>query len=257
MHSLGNGVYKPGIMMATIGTSGQVLVVSEKPIHNPELNTHFFRHVNEHSWYGLAAVLHAGSTLNWFQRNFSESYSFEDLSELASNVKPCCDGLVFFPCMGGERTPYLDSETRGMFSGISMCHRRDHFARAIMEGVSFAMKTGIEKMNSLYGKADKLICAGGGVKGKVWAQIQSDIYGREIYISGISEQACLGAAVVAGVGCGAFSDLDEACAAMIRKEDAIIEPNMENTKRYDAFFTDVYSKLYEQNRNMFHNMNCF
>ena len=257
MHSLGNGVYRPGIMTATIGTSGQVLAVSDKPVKNPELNTHLFRHVNHHFWYGLAAVLHAGSTLNWFCRNFAVKDSFEDLSKIANRVKPCCDGLVFFPCMGGERTPYLDSETRGMFSGISMSHGKEHFARAIMEGVSFAMKTGIEKMNQIYGKADKLICAGGGVKGRVWAQIQADIYGREIFVSNISEQACLGSAIIATVGSGTFKSLDEACDAMIQKEDLVIEPNQEHVKLYEMFYSEVYSQLYEQNSRLFHNMNHF
>ncbi|MCI9017387.1 MAG: xylulokinase [Lachnospiraceae bacterium] len=257
MHSLGNGVYKPGTMMATIGTSGQVLTVSEQPVKNPKWNTHFFRHVNMHSWYGMAAVLHAGSTLNWFRRNFAKDSSYEDLSRFAEQISPCCDGLVFLPCMGGERTPYMDSETRGIFSGISMSHGREHFARAIMEGVTFAMKTGIEKMNQLYGRADRLICAGGGVKGRTWAQIQADIYGREIYISGISEQACLGAAITAAAGSKIFQNLDEACDAMIQKEDIVIEPDREHTKRYEAFYQEVYAQLYEKNRELFYHMNHF
>ncbi len=257
MHSLGNGVYRPGIMMATIGTSGQVLMISEKPVRNPELNTHTFRHVREHSWYGLAAILHAGSTLNWFRRVFAQDSSYEALSQMASQIKPCAEGLVFFPCMGGERTPYLDSETRGMFSGISMCHRREHFARAIMEGVSFAVKTGIDKMNQLYGETEKLICAGGGVKGKVWAQIQADIYGREIHISRISEQACLGAAITAAVGSGAFADLEKACQAMVKNTEYMIEPDMENKKRYEEFYEKVYERIYRQNKEIFHNMNLF
>lgn len=257
MHSLGNGVYRPGIMMATIGTSGQVLMSSEEPIKNPELNTHIFRHVKEHSWYGLAAILYAGSTLNWFRRTFTPDSSYEALSQMASQVAPCAEGLVFFPCMGGERTPYLDSETRGMFSGISMCHGREHFARAIMEGVSFAVKTGIMKMNQLYGESEKLICAGGGVKGKVWAQIQADIYGKEIYISEISEQACLGAAITAAIGAGVFKNLEEACQAMVKKTEQIVEPDRENMKKYEEFYEKVYERLYIQNKEIFHNMNLF
>lgn len=257
MHSLGNGVYKPGIMMATIGTSGQVLCLSKKPITNPRLNTHTFRHVEEHSWYGLAAVLHAGSTLNWFRRNFAATDSYEELSRMAGIVKPCAEGLVFFPCMGGERTPYLDSDTRGMFSGISMCHGKAHFARAIMEGVSFAMKTGIDSMKELYGTPEKLICAGGGVKGRVWAQIQADIYGREIQISQISEQACLGAAITAAVGAGTFRNIEEACKSMVKEKGDILEPSPEKAKRYEEFYEQIYTKLYMQNKELFHSMNQY
>ncbi len=255
MHSLGNGVFQPGTMTATIGTSGQVLNINHKPVPNPHMNTHTFRHVNPHTWYGLGAVLHAGSTLNWFRRNFAENSSYDELSEMASHVKPGCEGLVFFPCMGGERTPYLDSETRGMFVGMSMSHSKEHFARAIMEGVSFAMKNSIEIMNQMYGESGQLICAGGGVKNPVWAQMQADIYGREIEVSNISEQACLGAAIVASVGCGAFQDLESACEAMIQKEHLIIRPNLENTKKYETLYREIYSQLYLQNKELFHKMN--
>ena len=257
MHSLGNGICRTGLMMATIGTSGQILTLSDKPVKNPELNTHTFRHVREHSWYGMAAVLYAGSTLNWFRRTFAADSSYEELSRMASGVAPCAEGLVFFPCMGGERTPYLDSETRGMFSGISMCHTKEHFARAIMEGVSFAIKTGIDKMNQLYGETEKLICAGGGVKGRVWAQIQSDIYGREIHVSTIPEQACLGAAITAAVGAGAFSSLEEACDSMVKETEYVLEPVPENQKRYEEFYEKVYQKIYAKNKEIFHNMDLF
>lgn len=254
MHSLGNGIYKPGIMMANIGTSGQVVTLSDCCVKNPEFNTHLFRHVSDHSWYGMAAVLYAGSTFNWFRKNFAPENSFVELSQMAANVKPCCDGLVFFPCMGGERTPYLDPETRGMFSGISMLHKKCHFARAIMEGVAFAMKTCINKMNELYGRSERLVCAGGGVKGLTWAQIQADIYGRDVYISEIPEQACLGAAIVAAVGCNAFPNLMEACTNMAPKTDRVLSPNLDNMKRYDEFYEKVYVHLYEQNYASFHNM---
>lgn len=257
MHSLGNGVYKPGTMMATVGTSGQVLTVSKAPVQSRELNVHCFRHAENHYWYGLAAVLHAGSTLNWFQRTFAKNQSFPDLSEMANQAEPCCDGLVFFPCMGGERTPYMDTETRGMFSGISMFHKEEHFARAMMEGVSFAVKTGIRKIEEIYGKAETLICAGGGVKGKTWAQIQADIYGREIFVSNISEQACLGAAVAAAIGGGIYKNAEEACAAMIRQPETVICPNTEYVKKYEDFFQEIYVPLYSQNREIFHRMNCF
>ncbi len=257
MHSLGNGIYEPGVMMATIGTSGQVLALTQEPVQNIQLNTHTFRHVADHTWYGLAAILHAGSTLNWFRRNFAEASSYDDLSIMASQVKPCAEGLVFFPCMGGERTPYLDPETRGMFSGISMRHGRGHFARAIMEGVSFAMRNGIGIMECLYGRSDKLICAGGGVKGHVWAQIQADIYGREIYISKTSEQACLGAAIVAGIGVGVFSNLEEGSASMVGEINDVIYPIEENVKQYNEFYEKIYKDLYKQNRESFYSMKTF
>lgn len=254
MHSIGNGVYKSGTMMATIGTSGQILVIKDSPILNKDLNTHFFHHVNPHTWFGLAAVLYAGSTLNWFRRNFSENYTYEELDKMADQIKPCSDGLVFFPSMGGDRTPYVDTNTRGIYSGISLSHTRAHFARATMEGVTFSVKSSINIMNKLFGKEEKLICAGGGAKSLTWAQIQADVYGREIFISNILEQACLGAAIVAGIGAGVFSSLDEACSQMVDTNERKIEPNLINTAIYQNYYESVYENLYYANKKIFESM---
>lgn len=251
MQSLGNGVRAPGITMMTIGTSGQVLVITKEPVCRPKMNTHIFRHVEPHTWYGLGAVLFAGSTLNWFRRNFAPECSFEALSALAEQVPAGCDGLVFLPCMGGERTPYLDPLARGVFEGITMHHDRAHFVRAIMEGVSFSMRAALEELRDTFGKDDRLICAGGGVKGNTWAQIQADIYGQEIRISSVREQACLGAAICAGVGAGVFDSVLNGCKAMCDSSMKCIVPRPAVHKKYDLIYQRIYSKLYSCNAALF------
>ena len=257
MQSVGNGIYQAGTTMATIGTSGQVLRISNIPVYNQDMNTHTFRHVNDNTWYGLGALLFAGSTLNWFRRNFCEDQSYEDLSTLAAAVSPGSDGLVFFPCMGGERTPYLDPKAKGMFCGLTMVHNKAHFARAIMEGISFEMKLSIEKIESLYGLAEKCVCAGGGVKGSVWPQIQADIYNKDISISAIKEQACLGAAIMAGIGAGVFSDMRDACESMCDRLMTVVSPNEENSEKYQWLYKEVFRQLYESNAKAFHKINDF
>lgn len=72
MHSTGNGIYKSGVEMATIGTSGQVLRISDSPVFNESLNTHTFRHVSDNTWYGLGAVLLREVHLNWYRRVFAK-----------------------------------------------------------------------------------------------------------------------------------------------------------------------------------------
>ena len=257
MQSLGNGVFEEGTMMATIGTSGQVLAVSGRPVVNPALNTHTFRHAEPGVWYTLGAVLYAGSTLSWFRRTFMEGASFEQMSALADTVAPGCSGLVFLPCMGGERTPYLDPKARGVFDGITMLHTKAHFVRAIMEGVAFAMKTSILTVTDLCGRTDRLVCAGGGVNGATWAQIQADVYNREILVSGIREQACLGAAMAAGIGSGAFADVRSGSARMCGREMRKIEPIPGRAEVYERLYRDVYRQVYPQNAGIFQNMDKF
>lgn len=251
MHSLGNNVFRPGTTMATIGTSGQVLSIVERPVYNPNLNTHMFRHVEDNTWFGLGAVLSAGSALDWFRRNMDHESSFEELSRLAEGVACGSDGLVFLPCMTGERTPYLDPAARGVFFGLSMKHSKAHFARAIMEGVSFAMKSALNEVDNLFGKQEVLICAGGGVKSKAWAQIQADIYGRDIMASTVKEQACLGAAIAAGVGTKLFASVEEGCHRMCTNGTVIYHPNPECVNWYAGIYEGIYSKLYINNKELF------
>ena len=257
MHSLGNGVYKPGTMMATIGTSGQVMSIIDQPRMNPKLNTHVFRHVSDNTWFGLAAVLSAGSTLNWFRRNFANDQTFEELSALADKVPVGSSGLMFFPCMCGERTPYIDPLARGIFFGLSALHTKAHMTRSIMEGVSFAMRTAIEELQEVCGQSRELICAGGGVKGKVWADIQADIYGREITVSKIKEQACLGAAIVAGVGTGVFDSVESGCRSLTNGNSCKRKPREENVQFYRGLYEDIYLKLYPNNKNLFKSLSTY
>ena len=255
MHSTGNGIYQSGIEMATIGTSGQVLRICNEPIYNASLNTHLFKHVNDNTWYGLGAVLFAGSTLNWYKRTFCNDIQFDEISMQAESVEPGSEGLIFFPCMGGERTPYMDPNTRGVFLGVNVAHNKWHFARAIMEGVSFAMKCSIDKMDNLYGQAENIICAGGGVKGNVWAQIQADVYGRSIHISSVKEQACLGAAIVAGIAGGGFKDLNDACGRMCNDKMKVLEPIASHREIYDKIYKDIYLQIYKSNKDIFKKIN--
>ena len=254
MHSLGNGVLEKNILMATIGTSGQVIMLSNKLIKNQQMNTHTFCHVNPNMWFGLGACLYAGAALNWFRRTFAEEDNYERLSALAETVAPCSEGLVFFPAMSGERTPYLDMETRGAFLGMTIAHTKAHFARAIMEGVAMEMKQSIEIMKELYGQPAKYICAGGGANSSVWAQIQADVYGCEIHISDIPEQACLGAAITAGTGTGVFGNIKEGFYQMSHNQERIIEPQKENMVKYAEYYEDIFKRIYNCNAELFHKM---
>lgn len=255
MQSTGNGIYRTGTMMATIGTSGQVFYLTDRPVFNKELNSHTFRHVENGRWYSLGAVLYAGSALNWFRAKFCPEKSFEDMSVLADEVNPGCEGLLFFPCMGGERTPYMDPDTRGIFLGVSAAHGMQHFIRSIMEGVAFAVKDSINIISDLYTSPETLICAGGGVKGSVWAHIQADVYDKPILISRIKEQACLGAAIMAAIGSNIYPTLGDACDNMCDQNMTVIYPNSENVKIYKSYYEDVYKSIYSSNQELFQRIN--
>ena len=231
MQLLGAGAVEINQMTVTLGSSGQVSVITDKPVLNPKFNSHTFRAAIADRWFSMGGILSAGAAMNWFRRTFLPEKSYQDVNDLAAAAPCCSEGLVFFPCLAGERTPYIDSFTRGMFFGMSYYHDISHFARAVIEGVCFQAKTSIDLLNSLGCGGDRIIASGGAAKSEIWLQIQADIYGKELIITGSEEQSALGAAITAGVGSGVFASFSEACSRMVKYQSRIVKPNLENNKK--------------------------
>lgn len=256
MQSLGNGVYRPGTITSTIGTSGQILAVSNKPISNPECNTHVFCHVKPNTWYGLGAVLSAGLSLKWLKNTFKTKTSYNELvNHKVEKIPPGCEGLVFLPSIVGERTPYMDSEAKGIFFGISSSHTFEHFVRAVLEGVCFSLKTSLNILEKIGHKTNMIIASGGATKSSLWLQIQSDILGRKLLTTKTVEHASMGAAITAGVGCGLFDNIEEACDSIIQFKSEVIMPQKDNFKKYNYLYNEVYKKLYPNNFELFPKLN--
>ena len=189
-------------------------------------------------WFSMAAILSAGSTLTWFRNTFLPDASYTDLSNMAATVPIASEGILFFPAMMGERTPHLDPMTRGVFQGFSFKHKKEHFVRAILEGVCFEMKEGLGILDELYGKTETLLVSGGITNSPVWLEILSNILNVKVQVNSQAEQACIGAAMMAGVGCGIFSSVEEAVHAILtKKKDKLL--NLTPTK---LKFTNKYTK---------------
>jgi xylulokinase len=253
MSSLGNGMFEKHVLVAAIGSSGQVLMLTDAPQKNPQMNTHIFRHVEPNVWYSLSGCLYGALALNWFSRAMAPDESYESLSSMAESIKPCSEGLAFFPALAGERSPHMDTKTRAAFIGVTNTHTKAHFVRAVMEGVTMEMKAGVEITERLYGTPTKIICTGGTTKSRVWRQIQADIYGQEIHISKTQEGGCLGAAILAGVGVGLFGSIKEGFGAMQKEKETIIVPIKENVEKYAEFYSELFSGIYPRNKELFHN----
>lgn len=251
MHSVGNGVFSEDAAMATTGSSGQVMLVSRRLPATSGQPIHTFRHVSPGHVYGLAGVLSAGNAMTWYRSQLLGDTPFDDLNNWAAQVPAGSDGLVFLPCLAGERTPYLDPDARAVFVGISALHDRRHFTRSVMEGVSFAMKTGFDVLSAVYGSRDRLVCAGGATRASTWRQIQADIFGRAMSISRVSEQGCLGAAIMAAIASGTFRDLQAACTNMCDQEMTVVHPRKETSGIYNALYERVYSRIYDNNAQAF------
>lgn len=243
MQAIGNGLTASGSVSLTTGTGGQLFSVVERPVFNPDLNTHTFCNVLPGTWYVMAATLSAGLSLSWFSENIAREASFDTLSAEADTIPPGSEGAFFLPYLAGERTPHLDPLARAMFFGLTLKHTRAHMTRAIMEGVAYSYRDCLDVLENLGIPAHRIIASGGGARSTLWLQIQTDVLGREIHTTEVKEQASFGAALAAGVGVGVWSDIPAACAVLLPSEERVIHPDPARSRFYEKCYP-IYRDLY-------------
>ena len=222
--AIGAGIVKPGSVGVTIGTSGVVFIVTDRPKLDLKGRTHSLCHAVPGRWHMTGVTLAAGQSLKWFRERLAENLTYDELAKEAAEVAPGSDGAVWLPYLMGERTPHLDPNARAAFLGLSASHTRGHLARAIMEGVAFSLREAIDIFRELGAPIKEIRLGGGGAKSDLWRQIQADVYGQTVATIQADEGAAFGAAILAGVGAGAWESVDAACSATI-KVDRYIEPN--------------------------------
>ncbi len=251
--AVGSGIVRSGLISDSIGTSGVVFAHSDQPLYDSQGRLHSFCHAVPGKWHLTGVTLSAGGSLKWYYENFGPSKKvmdiyldkkgYELLNKQAENISVGSDGLIFLPYLSGERTPHADPYARGVFFGISYIHTQDHFVRSIMEGVAFSQLDCLDIMRKLGITSDKIVLFGGGAKSKIWRQIISDILESKIVTLNVEEGPAFGAALIAGVGCGVYSSIEEAVHKTI-KEVGLNKPIEENVKRYKNLYT-IFKSLYK------------
>ncbi len=240
--AVGMGVTRAGTVSATIGTSGVVFGVTEEPKLDLKGRIHTLCHAIPSRWHNTGVTLAAGLSLKWFRENFGEGKSFDDLVDEAAKIPSGSNGAVWLPYLMGERTPHLDAKARGGFVGLTANHARRHLTRAVMEGVAFSLRDSLEIFRELGAPIQTIRLGGGGAKSKLWRQIQADVYGQAVEILEADEGAAFGAAILAGVGAGAWNSVDEACEKTIRIKERI-EPNADSIEKLNRNY-EAYKLLY-------------
>lgn len=248
--AVGMGLVRPGAVSATIGTSGVVFAATDRPALDPQGRVHTFCHAVPGRWHVMGVTQGAGLSLRWFRDQFGAGVddgrdAYERLSEEAATVPPGADGVLWAPYLMGERTPHLDPHARAALVGLNASHRRAHVVRAILEGVAFSLRDTFTIFEEMGVPVESIRLGGGGARSKVWRQIQADVYGREVELVEADEGAAYGAALLAGVGGGAWATVDDACTAAVRVRERT-PPDAEGKRVMDEryrIFRAIYPAL--------------
>lgn len=256
--AVGTGIVQEGIVSATLGTSGVVFASSDTYRLEPNGLLHAFCHAVPNKWHLMGVMLSAAGSFRWFRDALGEAEKlearnenrdvYEVLTQKAERAEAGCEGLIFLPYLSGERTPYPDPEARGAFFGITLRHGREHFIRAVLEGVSYGLRDSLELMRALGLNISQVRASGGGARSALWRQILADVFDSEITLVNIHEGAMFGAALLAGVGAGVYSSVEDACAQTVRVTDAVTQDK--NVRLYDDYY-QVYRGLYPALRDSF------
>src|SRR5271166_2175236 len=240
--AVGMGILQPGSVSATIGTSGVVFAATADPVKDPKGRLHTFCHAVPGEWHVMGVTQSAGLSFRWLKETFFAGQDYDGLTASAAKVPAGSEGLEWAPYLLGERTPHLDPQVRAAFACIASNHTAAHFVRAVLEGVAYSLQDTFTLFAELGIPVTGIRLGGGGARGALWRQIQAGVYGHAVEILTAEEGGAFGAALMAGVGAGAWPDLDAACAQSITVAERV-EPDPAWQSAYAAGY-ERWGKLY-------------
>jgi xylulokinase len=216
-NAVGTGAVDAGVVALSLGTSGVTFATTTEPLVEPAGRVHAFCHAVPGRWHMMSVMLSAAGSLRWFRDALAPGVEFGALADEAAGAPPGSDGLLFLPYLTGERSPHPDPLARGAFVGLTVRHGRPHLTRAVMEGVAFGLKDGLDLMvDAGVPVPGQIRASGGGTASPLWRQILADVLGAEIATVGTTEGAAYGAGMLAAVGSGWFPDVDAIAAAWVQ-----------------------------------------
>jgi xylulokinase len=191
----------------------------------------------------MGVTLAAGQSLRWFRDQLGAGEPdgrdpYDRLTDEAARVPAGAEGALWAPYLMGERTPHLDPDARAALVGLTASHTRGHIVRAILEGVAFSLQDSFRIFADLGVPVTRVRLGGGGARSALWRQIQADVYGYDVDIVEAEEGAAFGAAILAGVGAGAWPSVEAACTTIVKVASSIA-PSAEGAaimrERYEAY----------------------
>ena len=230
--ALGVGIVQPGPVSVVLGTSGVVFSVLPAYAPDPQARVHTFCHAVPGTWHAMGVMLSAAGSFEWLHGVLGADFAALDAD--ASHWPPGAEGLLFAPYLAGERTPHADPDARGAFTGLSVRHDRGALARAVLEGVAFGLRDSLELLRDLGVAPSVGRVSGGGARSELWLRIVASVLRLPLERTESEEGSAYGAALLAGVRAGVFTDAADAVARSVRVRDRI-EPEWDYEDAYERF----------------------
>ena len=237
--AVGTGTVGEGRCNLSLGTSG-TLFISGTRFYNPSNHAlHSFAHADG-GWHLMGCMLSAASCLKWWNEEILRT---TDYAGEQAGINKLGENRVFYlPYLMGERSPHNDPSARAAFLGMSMDTTRQEMSQAVLEGVAFGLRDSLEVARDLGVTVTSSRLCGGGAKSPLWQRILANVMKLTLEIPVAEEGPALGAAMLAGVACGLYPDVENACGRIVRVK-SVVEPEPELIEKYEEKY-QLFRKLY-------------
>ncbi|MBU8880721.1 gluconokinase [Bacillus sp. FJAT-29790] len=241
--NLGIGAILPGEVAVSVGTSGAIRQITKGDKISENQETFCYSFTEDSSIIG-GPTNNGGIALQWLKDLLNDQGGYEEFLAEAEQVPPGADGIIFLPYINGERAPIWNQRAKGNFYGLSVTHKKEHFIRAVLEGITFNLYQIGKALEKLAGEPQKIYVNGGLARSPLWLQMMADVFEAEIYVPESHHSAAWGAAWTALVAIGKVNSFED-IKKNIPMGEAIV-PNKESS--------EIYKKIYENYENFANDM---
>jgi len=245
--NIGTGAVLPGELAVTIGTSGAVRKLTHHI--NPDPRQRLFNYIlDDATFLTGGAINNGGIVLKWFLDAFmdgdlSDDDKMKNIMEQAATVAAGSGGLIFLPYLYGERAPVWDASAKGVFIGISSMHKKEHFMRAVLEGISFSLLQIVKSIEESGEEVHTVFANGGFIQSTLWVRILADILNKKIVVSHAGDASAMGAVFLAMKYLGSLKEWSDVKAIITADEQFDPDPLLH--QQYSSNYS-IFEHLYEK-----------
>lgn len=249
--AIGAGNIVPGVVTETTGTALVIAATVERPKFDAASGMSYYRHYNQ-QFLMLPYNPTAGIVLKWFKDEFCREEIeasrmkgisvYEMLDGMAERVVPLSGGMLVIPHFAGKLSPDINPHARGVFFGVGLDTKKEHFIGAILESIGYMLKENIEAVEQIGVKINEIRSLGGGSRSRLWNSVKADICEKDILTMAQDESTSLGAAMLGAVSVGLYKSIEEACGNFVRIGQ-VFKPDESHFEMYRKGYR-LYQKLY-------------
>lgn len=226
-----------------VGTWGINSFVSKEPIISKDVFMTFYYPVPGYPIEVIEGSATSAVNLEWFIDTYMDRANEANIYDVCNKLvekAPYRDTVLFLPFLYGTN---VNLDAKSTFIGLKGNHGVPEMLRAIYEGVVFCHMYHIERLLKFIDMPETVRMAGGATRSVTWMQLFADILGKKVEVSAVSELGALGAAMLAGVGVGEYSSIEEAAILCTGKLRAVYQPDEDKhsyyLKKYAAYKTII------------------